>query len=616
MIEPVTVDFETAGIVGNPILNPPRPVGVAIYVPKQEPFYLAFGHPTNNNCSWADAHEYLRRIKESGCPMLFHNAGFDLSVWNTNFCNAVVNLYEWERIHDTMYLLFLSDPYSQNLSLKPNVTKYLGKALEERDELRAWIRANVPESTAKDWGAYICRAPGDLVGGYAIRDVVDTRELFDKLHAEVVDLEMEGAYDRERRLFPITYFGTKCGIRIDRDSLEHHESVYTQCLSVAEQRIITALGASEAIFHSDEILADALENSGAVSDWVLTPTGKRSMAKDNLKISDPVVKILMEYRGALMTCLQTFMRPWLKFSELDGRVHPNWNQVRQPRDDRGVSKGTRTGRLSSDSPNFQNVPTEYTDNQGNPLIVPEGLYHVPYMRRYCLPEVGHVWLKRDFSSQEIRILAHFEDGSLCEAYKINPDLDPHAMAVNLVAELIGLTYSRKSIKITGFSIIYGSGYTGLSYQLGQPYEEAYKIKNSYLAAMPGIGALMSDVQNRGRNGQPIRTWGGRLYYVEAPKLIKGRMMDFAYKLMNYLIQGSAADHTKEALCDWQDIRKWDEVFLATVHDECNISAPEETAGDAMSRLQEAMDRDRFDVPIRSEGFMGPNWHDISAVPTP
>lgn len=616
MIDPITVDFETEAIEGNPLVTPPRSVGFSVWVPGTDPTYLAYGHPGDtNNCSFNDAHEYLRKLANSGRPLLFHNAGFDLSVWNTDFCNANIKWHErgsWRLIHDTVYLLFLDDPYSTNLSLKPNAHKYLGMPPDEQTELRRWILANIGEATTKNWGAYIARAPGDLVGEYACGDVIRTRKLFDLLHPKICELGMEAAYDRERRLFPVTSEGTKRGIRIARDALEHHEQVYTKCYEIATSRLAKALNIPESHIDSDDLLANGLENSGAVPEWVLTPTGKRSMAKDNLKIIIPEVKVLMEYRGALETCLQTFMRPWLKFSEADGRLHPNWNQVRQPKND-FKSKGTRTGRLSSDSPNFQNVPTEYVDLLGNELEVPTGLHPVPYMRRYCLPEVGHVWIKRDFSSQEIRILAHFEDGSLCEAYRANPDLDPHKMAQELIQAIVNLLYSRKEVKITGFSIIYGSGYAGLAGQLGQPYEAAFKIKNAYLAAMPSVKELMEDVQTRGRSGQPIRTWGGRLYYVEPPKIIDGRVRDFAYKLLNYLIQGSAADHTKEAICDWQESRLWSDIFLATVHDEINISAPIEDAVEAMRRLRESMDKERFDVPIRSEGFIGPNWHDIEEV---
>jgi DNA polymerase-1 len=478
---------------------------------------------------------------------------------------------------------------------------------DEQSDLYRWIASNVPGATLKNAGAFISHAPADLVGRYAIGDVVRTRHLFDLLKKQIDDLEMNAAYDRERKLMPTLVYGTKDGIRLDRDTLEYHETVYTKALDRAKGTIHTIVGVHPD--DSNEAFADGLDRIGAVSEWILTPTKKRSFAKGNIHISHPELKAVYEYAGALETCLSTFIRPWLEYSRLDGRIHPNWNQVRQARTDRD-SKGTRTGRLSSDGPNFQNVPNEFRDRTGHPLVIPEGLVPLPVMRRYCLPEEGHVWLKRDFSSQEIRILAHFEDGTLCEAYRINPDLDPHEMARQIINTLVGVLYARKDVKITGFGIIYGIGARGLSIQLGQPQDDAYRIKEAYLTAMPGVRNLMDSVQRRGRNNQPIRTWGGRLYYSEPSKVIEGRLRDFHYKLLNYLIQGSAADQTKEAINDWRDARRWNHIFVATVHDEINLSAPREEASEAMRLLREAMDADRFDVPFRSEGFMGDNWADL------
>lgn len=615
MIEPITLDFETEAIVGNPIVNPPRPVGLAVWVPGQEPTYMSFGHPSGNNCSWGDCRNYLRTIlRETKRSLLFHNAGFDVTVAAQWFFDGVNNWpwHEWDRIHDTMYLLFLADPYASTLSLKPSASRYLGMAPEEQSELHNWILKHVPEATPKTAGAYISRAPADLVGPYAIGDVVRTRGLFDLLHKRIVTEGMEQAYDRERRLFPVVHNGTRRGIRIDRDTLSHHEYVYTKCLEVAEGRLASRLDVPVQSLGEQGVFVDALERKGYVTEWTLTKTGKKSKAKDNIKINDDEVRILYEYSSGLHTCLQMFMRPWLELSRIDGRVHPNWNQVKQPKDQAqgfGRLKGTQTGRLSSDSPNFQNVPTEFTYANGTALAVPDGLHPLPLMRRYCLPEPGHIWLKRDFSSQEIRILAHFEDGSLCEAYRANPDLDPHQMAKDIIYAMIEVSYARKSVKITGFSIIYGAGVPGLSHQLGQPMDEAARIKSAYLTAMPGIKDLMDDVQSQGRAGNPIRTWGGRLYFTEPSKEVQGRIRSFEYKLLNYLIQGSAADQTKEAIIDWNENKK-DAIFLATVHDEINISSPKEVAEREMNILKECMNRDRFDVPFRSEGFAGENWHDI------
>lgn len=611
-VDPITIDFETEAINGNPIINPPRPVGVAVWVPGQEPTYMSWGHDSGNTCTEGEARSYLERLLYGDSPLLFHNAGFDVSVLNRLLGS---NWLDWERIHDTMYLLFLADPYSSTLSLKPSADRYLGLVASEQEAVHNWILQNVPGSTKKNAGAYISKAPGDLVGRYAIGDVVRTRGLFDLLHGRIVADGMEQAYDRERRLFPIVYRGTQRGIRIDRETLKYHEYVYTECLKIAESRLVTILGGNPAVLEKDSLLCDALDRIGAVKEWTLTATGKRSMAKGNLKIEDPKIKTLMDYRGALSTCLQTFMRPWLAYSEKDKRLHPNWNQVKQYREGGNMfdKKGTQTGRLSSDSPNFQNVPAEFTSKTGVPMPVPEGLHPLPNMRRYCLPEEGHVWLKRDFSSQEIRILAHFEDGALCEAYRADVNLDPHEMARQIINKMIGILYARKSVKITGFSIIYGTGATGLSLQLECPYIEAKTIKDAYLDAMPGVRDLMQDVQRRGRAGQPVRTWGGRIYYVEPPKIIDGRLRDFAYKLLNYLIQGSAADQTKQSIIDWDDDRRVDDVFLATVHDEINISAPKANWQVSMAILKTNMNKDRFDVPFASEGFMGENWADLEEM---
>lgn len=605
MIEPITVDFETTGIEGNPISNPPNPVGLAAYVPGAEPVYLAWGHPTGNNCTRQEGLTYAKRIiVDSKRPVLFHNAPFDLSVLDGAL--GTTWLYtDWSLYHDTQYLVFLDDPYADTLSLKPSAARYLGMPPDEQDEVRQWVLAHVPEATDKTWGAYICRAPGELVGRYAIGDVVRTRKLFDLLYPRICERGMQAAYDRERQLMPVLYESSRRGIRVNRELLEHHNAVYTRALDIADTRLRESLNAPSLDFAKRGALAEALDQAGFVTDWTLTPTGKKSTSKKTLKINSPEVDALVRYRGALNTCLSTFMGPWLQLSEKDGRLHTSWNQVRSVERD---SRGTKTGRLSSNGPNFQNVPTEFD------LVIPSGLIPLPFMRQYLLPEDGHVWLKRDFSSQEVRILAHYEDGQLLESYRRDPNFDPHEANRQRALEITGRDFIRKFIKITGFSLIYGAGVPGLMRQLNtDDYEMAATLKSAVLQAMPDVQDLIREIQDAGRSGDPIRTWGGRVYYREPSKIIDGRMRSFEYKLLNYLIQGSAADQTKQSIIDWNEERSWDHVFLATVHDEVNISAPRDDWERAMSILRRSMNADRFDVPFRSEGFKGENWHEIEEV---
>ena len=581
----ITIDFETEAIDGNPLLHPPKPVGVAIAAEGEQPFYTT---------DLAKLEPYWN----SGKQLLFHNAPFDIEV-------AVRHLGlrrpHWETVQDTMYALFLADPYARTLSLKPSAERYLSLPPEEQDDLTNWILTNVPQATKKNAGAFISLAPEELVAPYAIGDVVRTRELYDYLMPNTP----QDPYDRERRLSPILVEGTQRGIRIDRARLEEDIDMYEKAVLSCRDQLVQRLECSDGInLDSNQEFADALDSAGVVKEWRYTPTGKRSVSKTNLieVIEDREVLDLFMYYSSLGTCLGTFMLPWFSASEADGRVHPSWNHVRNT--ENHATAGTRTGRLSSSSPNFQNVPNTFGQ------AIPHGLPSLPQMRLYCLPEEGHVWLKRDFSSQEVRILAHFEDGALMQQYQKDPLFDPHDMARGFIKDATSIDYPRKDVKITAFSIIYGSGVRGLSQQLHRPANEATHLKEAYLRAVPGVKKLTRGCSARGQAGDYITTWGGRRYYTEPSKVVNGRKMDFSYKLLNYLIQGSAADQTKQCLNDWYENYRGTGVYLATVHDEINISAPIDDAAQEMERLRDAMEQDLFDVPMKSEGFMGNNWQEI------
>jgi DNA polymerase-1 len=405
---------------------------------------------------------------------------------------------------------------------------------------------------------------------------------------------------------PILMAASQRGIRVARGALEQALGRAQSALEAADLRVRATLQAPGLDVSSGAALVAACEAIGLVKpeDWPRTPTGEKSVAKKGLAAVIPNKELvsLLQYRSSLSTCIGTFMHNWLSMSERTGRLHPEWNQVRTNED--GKRYGTRTGRLSCSNPNLQNVPTEFEQE------IPEGLPDLPFMREFLLPEEGHFWLKRDFSGQELRWAAHFEDGPLLEAYKANPDLDPHQLTKERILEMLHKDFSRKHVKITGFQIIYGGGANAISTNVGCSYSEAQEFKNAYLSAMPGIRDLSKDTSNRGRSGQPITTWGGRHYYREISA--KYPTKDFSYKLLNYLIQGSASDHTKEAIIDWDATRYPGSKFLATVHDEVNISAPMDEWEDHMEHLREAMDAPRGDCPWKSEGFVGANWHEIEA----
>ncbi len=624
----ITIDFETEGIEGNPIWNPPKPVGVSIKYENDPSVYFAWGHPTNNNCDFATGRANLLEALEKADAAdgwLAHNAPFECAVLKRWFGYVPKKA---TKVHDTQYLLFLTEPYAFSFSLKPSAERVLGLPPSEQEEVRDWLLANQPmkhkgivigvgkeeTGTKHFWARYICLAPGDLVGKYACGDTDRTLLLFVKLFPQVAEFGMLEAYQREQKLMPILSASSERGTLLDREKLEKHTILYRRAQKRSDEYIFGRLG--EFDMNKDAQLAAALDKHNMVTEWVFTPTGKRSVARKNLvgRIKDPQILAHLAYRGILETCLGTFAEPWAAQADReDGRLHPQWNQVKGDRGTDGDMSGTKTGRMSCRAPNFQNIPNDFEG-----VVIPDLIKEmfafgegdespdpIMHMRSYILPEPGMMWLKRDFSAQEMRIMAHFAEGKLFDEFRKDPKTDPHVAVQRLIKEFTGLVLPRKHVKTTGFGIMYGRGVPSTAAALGIPDEEGKRVRDAYYAALPEIRELSNSTRNRGRSNQAIRTWGGRVYYREP-----NPERDLSYKLLNYLIQGSAADQTKQAAIDWEHVRRPEDTLIAMVHDEVNICAPIGTEKDAMLRLQHAMDAPRFDVPFASEGYHGRNWSDL------
>lgn len=621
----VVLDFETHRIEPRP-KYPPEPVGIAIRAVRGQPMYLSWGHPSGNNTTREAAIDVLRRLwDDEQIQFVFHNASFDLSVMYERLGLPVL---PWHRVHDTMFLLFLYDPHSKSLGLKQASEALLDWPPEERDEVHEWIYDHRKELTAQYGGkitraasgenspaAWIAHAPGGLVGRYAMGDVQRTLALFELLYPKIRSLGMEAAYDRERRLQPILMENERRGLRVDVEALRRDVPAYQTALRHVEAKMQGYLQAPDLNFDNDRDLADVFKSRGVVKEdaWVLTEKSKQlSVSKDNLPpeaFVDPLLASAFGYRNRLVTCLKMFMLPWLEQAEANhGYIHTQWNQVR------GSRGGTRSGRPSMTKPNLLNVSKSFEDrSDGYEHPAALNLPPLPPVRIYVLADdEDHLFVHRDFSGQEVRIFAHYESGELAAAYRENPGLDPHSWVKEAILKSVGRVLERTRVKNVTFARIYGGGANAVYRQARcASLAEAQEIMSFHDTAIPGRKILNDEIVRIARRGEPIRTWGGRLYYVEPPSYSKdfGRVTSWEYKLINYLVQGSAADLTKEALCQWyegggdQDGAR----FLLTVYDEIDISAPAARAKEEMSFLREIMDGMKLDVPMRSDGKIGKSW---------
>jgi DNA polymerase I-like protein with 3'-5' exonuclease and polymerase domains len=629
----ITIDFETTPIRPRPHY-PPQPVGCSFKVGDAASRYVSFGHPAGN---WSEEEIVRRRLVaawETDRPLLFHNAKFDLAV-----CYEYFGLPElpWDRVHDTMFLAFLADPHSKSHGLKDLAADLLDWPAEERDGVAEYIwenrkalidkyggdinkEAGKPQANKSSTGEWLCRCPANVVAPYAEGDTDRTYALFQHLYPLIVENGMLEAYNRERQILPIFMENERLGIRVDVAALERDIIAYKQHKETCEGWLRKRLGVPDLNLDADEQVAEALSSAGIVDDdkWVLTKKRKRSVSKANLKpemYNDPQVASAFGYRNRLQTCLAMFMETWLaQARETGGTIHTNWNQTR------GGGGGTRTGRPSTSNPNILNISKTFED-RGDGYKHPDHLdvSPLPFVRRYVLPDEGHVFVDIDFSGQEMRIFANIESGDLATKYREDPNLDPHQYIANNVAEITGdPTWSEKKrrtlVKNINFGKLYGAGLPRIKELMSGSEAGARELSAIHAKALPGLAIVNEEIKRAVRGGDPVRTWGGRAYFPELPAFSKkaGRHMNFEYKLINYVVQGGAACLTKQTIIDWYNDPRRNARFLATVYDEICISAPAGVAEEQLLVLKEIMERDKLDVPMRADPAWGPNWHDVKA----
>jgi DNA polymerase-1 len=544
---------------------------------------------------------------------VLHGATFDLGV-----ASAHLGLAPPLQIWDTMVGAFLLDPFARDLGLKTLTSRDTG----ERDELQEYIRQTYGVRGTKKWAEYIGIAHEKprgraLAARYARADVQMTRELYRQQVGAIRGTRLEKALPREMAMPALLAQMTRDGMGIDRKGLTRASDRWVRETLALEQYLLHRLGADtgqagkpRGTLNSSPELAAALREAGLLKA-ALPATDKGNVRTDRetleTHVGDPLWLAAWRARQQRRKVVTTFALPWLAMSEADGRVHAAWFSTRGS--DAGGAWGARTGRLVS-SPNLQNIP-KAAASVPLPEDFPVKLGAPPALRQFIVPAPGHVLLRRDYSQQELRILAHFEGDALARAYQADPKLDMHTWTQEMIRQQTGLELGRDQVKTTAFSILYGAGVQMLSRRLKVEPEQARQIRNSYLAVLPGIRKVQDELSALEYSREPYWTWGDRPYHIETqteqmPATEWGPEHEvtrsFAYKALNYLIQGSAADCTKQAMVSYEATRQYGRM-VCCVHDEMWVEVPAAHAEREMWILMNAMESDAFRVPMLSDGMI-------------
>ena len=229
----------------------------------------------------------------------------------------------------------------------------------------------------------------------------------------------------------------------------------------------------------------------------------------------------------------------------------------------------------------------------------------------------------DYSQQEPRLLVHYAKlqrltgvDEIVDAYKTG-DADFH----QVVADMAGI--ERKQAKIINLGLMYGMGKNKLMSELGLMKESAEKLIQQYHKRAPFVKQLSEAVSRRAQDSGKIRTIGGRLCHfdswepnsfgVHSPKKLEDALKEygpgikraFTYKALNRLIQGSAADMTKQSM-----IALYEDGIIPhiQIHDEVDISVEDDIMSEKIVKIMESAIQ--LEVPNKVDYEKGANWGEI------
>ena len=440
---------------------------------------------------------------------------------------------------------------------------------------------------------------------YNQQDCVATYELY--FAQEKFMGPVQHVYELECKLIPILLRMKKVGIRFDQKRAgELIEKVAAKEQEV-EKKLFDIYGITGEMINSPKQLGVRMNEMGIESP-VRTKTGNQSWAEGALvRIHHPVTPLIFEYKN-YHAILSKFLLGSLSKSVVNGRIHCTFLPMLRE------EGGTVTGRFSCRDPNLQQIPAR---NKGH------GEDFSQDMRSLFLPEEGMMLAAMDYSQIEAVLLAHFAQGQQAEWFRdqMRAGADLH----NIVMGMTGITY-RPVVKTFNYGCIYGMGwqtameknyvlFEKLASGEGKDIESFTKeIYYNYHKKFPVVKDTMAWAQDVARTYGYVDTMGGRRLHKPTPQYdpVTGKINDYLYKMLNKLIQGTAADILKQALITADEAGIYDVLTLhLLVHDEQVNSVPFTKEGtEAAVELQHIMGnvyKEQLLVPIKAECELGPNW---------
>ena len=415
-------------------------------------------------------------------------------------------------------------------------------------------------------------------------------DLFARMKAEITACGEDALYNEiEFPLAQVLADMTRTGVLVDKDGIEQFGVKLREELEQVLTRIHMETGSATFNPNSPKQLGEMLFDTMGLPHGKKTQRGWSTDAETLESLREyPLVEDVLQYR-AYQKLNSTYVEGLLKVIGEDGRIHSTFNQTE-----------ARTGRLSSDNPNLQNIPIR--TELGSQL------------RAYFVAKPGCVLVDADYSQIELRILAHITgDEHMQQAFLNGADIHRSTAAkIYHIPESEVTPQLRSASKAINFGIMYGKGAYSLSKDLGIPVKEADTFLKTYLDTFPKVDGYMKDCIAHAKDKGYVETLFGRRRAL--PELASSNFQVRASgerMARNTPIQGTAADIIKLAMVHvWQRLRdeKLQARLLLQVHDELIVEAPEAEIDEVKRILKEEMENVvHYSVPLTTEVGVGKTW---------
>ncbi len=473
---------------------------------------------------------------------------------------------------DVTIAAYLLNPTRSGKTLGAVTLEYLDKRIDDENE--ATVSGEIK-----------------TIAEHTVRMAGCVRELSPVLKDKLKEQGQAGLFnDMELPLVPILASMESCGIEVDAESLEVLSEEMGREVTELTDIIYKAAGYSFNINSPKQLSTLLFENLG-LKPGKKTKTGYSTdeSVLTSLAERHPVPRDIIKYRQ-VSKLKSTFVDGLLGLIDPGtGRVHTSFNQT-----------VTATGRLSSSSPNLQNIPIR-------------GEY-AARIRKAFVAGRGKKFVSADYSQIELRLVAHLsEDPVLINAFKKNEDV--HTVTAAEVFDIMpGLVTKemRRRAKAINFGIIYGMGPHGLAAELSVSMKEAKNYIEAYFERYGKVKEFIEKTIEQTRERGYTETLFSRRRYVPELHAARDQTVRFGERIaVNTPIQGTAADIIKAAMIGLDRFFSDSElssVLLLQIHDELIVEATEdevETVKQALITQMEGVLS--LKVPIKVNVGVGNNW---------